>query len=115
MGGRGGWPGCWRGGGARAGAVVAVLLDRSAELVVALLAVLKAGAAYLPVDPGYPAQRIAFMVADACPVADRGRDADGGPGAVRDGRCRCWTCGLPAAGGGVRRCRGPLRRGIRRT
>ena len=54
--------------GAGPESVVAVVMDRSAELVMALLAVLKAGAAYLPVDPGYPAQRIAFMLADARPV-----------------------------------------------
>ena len=44
---------------------VALCLDRSLELVVALLAVLKAGAAYLPLDPGYPKDRIAFIVQDA--------------------------------------------------
>ncbi|MFE5588384.1 amino acid adenylation domain-containing protein, partial [Kitasatospora sp. NPDC056531] len=48
--------------------VVALRLPRSAELVVAVLAVLKAGAAYLPVDPDYPAARIAFMVEDARPA-----------------------------------------------
>ncbi|WP_217142904.1 non-ribosomal peptide synthetase [Streptomyces sp. AC627_RSS907] len=47
---------------------VAVAVPRSPELVVALLAVLKAGAAYLPVDPGYPADRIAYMLGDAGPV-----------------------------------------------
>ncbi|MFB7912298.1 condensation domain-containing protein, partial [Kitasatospora sp. NPDC056076] len=39
---------------------VALALPRTAELVVALLAVLKSGAGYLPVDPGYPAERIAY-------------------------------------------------------
>nr|WP_208865825.1 non-ribosomal peptide synthetase [Streptomyces zinciresistens] len=44
---------------------VAVLLDRSVESVVALLAVLKAGAVYLPLDSGHPADRVAHVLADA--------------------------------------------------
>ncbi|TDC74548.1 AMP-binding protein, partial [Streptomyces hainanensis] len=48
--------------------VVAVALPRSVELVVALLAVVKAGGAYLPLDPDYPGDRVAFMLADARPV-----------------------------------------------
>ncbi|MFD3834163.1 amino acid adenylation domain-containing protein [Streptomyces sp. NPDC058621] len=49
--------------------VVGVCLERGIDLIAALLGVLKAGAAYLPLDPEYPADRIAYMCADAAPVA----------------------------------------------
>lgn len=55
--------------GAHPGAVVALVFCRSAEAIVAMLAVLKAGAAYLPIDPALPQARIGFMLADAAPVA----------------------------------------------
>ncbi|MFJ3506580.1 amino acid adenylation domain-containing protein [Streptomyces luteogriseus] len=55
-------------GGVGPDQVVAVALPRSAQGVVGLLAVLKAGGVYLPVDPEYPAERIAFMLADARPT-----------------------------------------------
>ncbi|MFB9753554.1 amino acid adenylation domain-containing protein, partial [Paenibacillus hodogayensis] len=48
--------------------VVALALPRKADLVVGLLAVLKAGAAYLPLDPDYPQDRLAFMLEDAKPA-----------------------------------------------
>ena len=48
--------------------VVAVALPRSVDLLVSFLAVLKAGGAYLPVDPEYPVDRVAMMLADARPV-----------------------------------------------
>ena len=57
------------GSGAGPGESVALLIPRSAEAIVAILAVLKAGAAYLPVDPAVPAARLEFMLADAKPVA----------------------------------------------
>ncbi|GGX53436.1 non-ribosomal peptide synthetase [Streptomyces albulus] len=47
--------------------VVALALPRSADLVVALLGILAAGAAYLPIDPGYPSTRLGHLLADACP------------------------------------------------
>ncbi|PNG16460.1 non-ribosomal peptide synthetase, partial [Streptomyces cahuitamycinicus] len=51
--------------GAGPGTFVGLLLERGANAVTALLAVLKAGAAYLPLDPGYPAGRLAHMIGDA--------------------------------------------------
>ena len=47
------------------GALVGVCLDRIADLPVALLAVMKAGAAYVPVDPAHPAERLVFTLTDA--------------------------------------------------
>ncbi|GLZ29128.1 hypothetical protein Lesp02_13180 [Lentzea sp. NBRC 105346] len=48
--------------------VVALHMPRSLDLVIAVLGVLKAGAAYLPIDPEYPASRVEFLLADAAPA-----------------------------------------------
>src|SRR5262249_41117354 len=50
--------------GVGAESVVGVCLERSLELVVALIAILKAGGAYLPLDPEYPAERLHYMMTD---------------------------------------------------
>ena len=55
--------------GVQNGRFVAILTERVPEMLVGLLGILKAGAAYLPLDPTYPAERLAFMLADAQPVA----------------------------------------------
>ena len=55
--------------GARPGAIVAVALERSLDLPIALLAILRAGAAYLPLDPGNPPERIERILSRAQPVA----------------------------------------------
>jgi natural product biosynthesis luciferase-like monooxygenase protein len=51
--------------GVKPGDIVGLNLGRSAGLIVAMLAVMKAGAAYLPLDPDYPQERIAFMIEDS--------------------------------------------------
>jgi len=56
------------GQGVKVGDRVALCLPRNAERLVGLLAVLKAGAAYVPVDPTYPAERIAYLLADSAPA-----------------------------------------------
>ncbi len=55
--------------GAGPGCCVALLLPRSTQAIVAILAVLKTGASYLPIDPTLPAARIEFVLTDAAPVA----------------------------------------------
>ncbi|WP_322986209.1 non-ribosomal peptide synthase/polyketide synthase [Streptomyces sp. S584] len=73
--------------GAGPGRLVAVAMERSPETVAALLAVLKTGGAYLPIDVGYPEARIELMLRDAAPtalltttgMADRLPAAAGGP------------------------------------
>jgi amino acid adenylation domain-containing protein len=51
--------------GVSAGSLVGVFLPRSAEAVIALLGALKTGAAYVPLDPAYPSERLQFMIEDA--------------------------------------------------
>ena len=48
--------------------IVGICMDRSLEMAIAIIATLKAGAAYLPLDPEYPQERLAFMLADARPA-----------------------------------------------
>ncbi|MDT5402918.1 MAG: glycopeptidolipid biosynthesis protein, partial [Mycobacterium sp.] len=57
------------GHGAGPGQSVALVFNRCAEAIVAMLAVLKTGAAYVPIDPAHPDARIEFMLADSGPVA----------------------------------------------
>ena len=80
--------------------LVGICLERSVEMVVALLAILKAGGAYLPLDPDYPEARLAYMLADAAPGLvlthrrPRRAAAGGGAGArlwMRPRRRRRWA------------------------
>src|SRR5262249_50783125 len=48
--------------------IVGVMLERSIEMIVGILATLKAGGAYMPLDPTYPPERLRFMIEDAKPA-----------------------------------------------
>ena len=51
--------------GVKAGVLVGIFVERSLDMIVAMLGVMKAGAAYVPMDPTYPPERISFVLADA--------------------------------------------------
>jgi len=93
------------GHGVGPGEHVALLLERSAQAVIAILAVLKTGAAYLPIDPGLPAARIGFMLDDAAPIAaittaDLRSRLDGHDVVVidvNDPRIQAYPCTAPPA------------------
>jgi amino acid adenylation domain-containing protein len=51
--------------GVKPGAIVGIMVGRSIDMIVGMLGILKAGAAYLPIDPAYPEERIKYMVADS--------------------------------------------------
>ncbi|SCK31434.1 non-ribosomal peptide synthase domain TIGR01720/amino acid adenylation domain-containing protein [Streptomyces sp. WMMB 714] len=91
--------------GAGPEALVALALPRSAEQVVAFVAVLKSGAAYTPVDTSYPDERIAFLLADAEPAAvvttaDEARRLPPGtdPVVLDDPKCQAETAELADTG-----------------
>lgn len=57
-----------RASGFGSGSIIAILLRRSPEMIISILGILKAGAAYLPIDPDYPMQRIQYMMEDSMAV-----------------------------------------------
>ncbi len=57
-----------RGLGVEAGKLVGICVERSLEMLIGLLGVWKAGAAYVPLDPSYPAERLQYMLTDASPL-----------------------------------------------
>ncbi|MCP5048428.1 MAG: AMP-binding protein, partial [bacterium] len=51
--------------GVAAGSIVAIMIERSLEMVTGIFGILKAGCAYLPIEPGYPEERVGFMLRDS--------------------------------------------------
>ncbi len=75
-----GWRTDWCSMALKPDTLVGLCVERSNELVVAILAILKAGGAYLPIDLAYPADRLAFMLEDAqAPVLADAEQAGGRP------------------------------------
>ena len=83
--------------GVRAGDLVGLCLERRAALVISVLAILRCGAAYVPLDPHYPAERLRFMCEDSGlrhivredtfdPLAESGREEAGASGAAQGAR-----------------------------
>ncbi|HEY6235447.1 MAG TPA: condensation domain-containing protein, partial [Candidatus Elarobacter sp.] len=79
---------------------VAICMERSVEMVVALLAVLKAGGAYVPLDPGYPIERLSYLMEDSAPALLLTHDAVGPD--VRETLQRSGVPAIDVAGGAAR-------------
>ncbi|WP_394329293.1 amino acid adenylation domain-containing protein [Nocardiopsis sp. CNR-923] len=95
-----------RASGVGAGSVVALCMEKSPELVTLVLAVLRAGAAYLPLDPGYPVERLSALVeaseARLLVTDDQGADRlAGAPVTVVSAADLLLTCQAPTAGRAV--------------
>ncbi len=105
MGARIAWRGWLIGQGFGAEDIIGLRMTTSIEFVVAMLAVLKAGAAYLPIDPAYPDERIEYLVTDARPKTVIGRDEFD---AAEEAAARCRTPRLPTPTGCVRCIRSNL-------
>jgi amino acid adenylation domain-containing protein/non-ribosomal peptide synthase protein (TIGR01720 family) len=84
--------------GAGPGALVGVCVERSAEMIVAVLAVLKSGSGYLPLDPSYPAERLAWMLEDARPVVVLEAGGWGLGGRGQESGVRDWERGRRGVG-----------------
>jgi non-ribosomal peptide synthetase component F len=79
--------------GAGPGTLVGLSLERTPWMVAAMLAVLRTGAAYLPLDPGFPPARLALIAESAAPalVLVEPATADALPAGAAPRRCWCWT------------------------
>ncbi|MEH2536066.1 amino acid adenylation domain-containing protein, partial [Bradyrhizobium sp. AZCC 1614] len=89
--------------GIRPGAAVGLSGERSADLIAGMLGILKAGGCYVPLDPGYPAERLAFMVKDAglsAVVVAPGGVAPAGLPSLRSDAVHAADGRPPAASGG---------------
>ncbi|MFF6835832.1 amino acid adenylation domain-containing protein [Streptomyces sp. NPDC012438] len=89
--------------GVRTDQLVGVRLERGPDLVVALLGVLKSGAGYLPLDPGQPAERLAYILADSEVSVVVGREPAGDAVATvsPDAPAGDWPDTAPGAGAGA--------------
>ncbi|MCQ8130958.1 condensation domain-containing protein, partial [Methylomonas rivi] len=87
--------------GVKAGDVVGLCLPRSADMIVASLAVWQCGAAFLPLDPDYPSERLRYLLDDAGATWLIGGDVGGGLGDGRVGTARAHAESKPTVGNGI--------------
>ncbi len=72
------------------GALVGLAVERGPDMLAGLFGILKSGAGYVPLDPGYPSERLAFMVTDAQMPVLRHPEAPAGRAEPAGAEARCW-------------------------